>query len=113
MNLSTRSESSQMFPAIYEDRIVWMDDRNGGSGNYWNLTGNWDIYMYDLSTHKETQITTDESMQMRPAIYGDNMVWLDNRNGNWDIYGYNLTTSREIRNQYYQTVLVSSPCYLW
>lgn len=95
--LSTHNGSSQMFPVIYKDMIVWMDSRNGGSGNYWNLTGNWDIYMYDLSAHKETQITTDESMQMHPAIYGDNIVWLDNRNGSWDIYGYNLTTYREIR----------------
>jgi beta propeller repeat protein len=94
--LSTHS-SSQMFPAIYENRIVWMDNRNGGSGNYCNLTGNWDIYMYDLFTHKETQITANNSLQVYPAIYGDNIVWMDFRSGNWEIYGYNLTTSRETR----------------
>ena len=53
-NLSTSREtqvtinnSSQRVPVIYEDMIVWEDDRNG----------NWDIYMYNLSTSTETQIT--------------------------------------------------------
>lgn len=103
-NVSTSKEtrlfsnkSMKMFPAIYKDKIVWMDSRNGGSGNYWNLTGNWDIYMYNLSTHKGTQITTDPSSQMYPAIYEDTIVWIDSRNGNWEIYGYNLTTCKEIK----------------
>jgi beta propeller repeat protein len=101
-NISTSKEtrlfsnkSMKMFPAIYKDKIVWMDSRNGGSGNYWNLTGNWDIYMYDLSTHKGTQITNNGSMQLYPAIYENRIVWLDARNGNWDIYGYDLSTFRE------------------
>ena len=101
----TTSKSNQMEPAIYGDRIVWMDDRNGGGREYGQYVGNWDIYMYDLSTHKETQITTNESNQMEPAIYGDRIVWTDGRNGggwenvrltgNWDIYLYDLSTSTE------------------
>jgi beta propeller repeat protein len=51
--------------------------------------------MYDLSTKKETQITTNESDQMGPAIYGDRIVWIDSRNGNWDIYMYDLSTKKE------------------
>lgn len=103
-NISTSKEtrlfsnkSMKMFPAIYKDKIVWMDSRNGGTGNYWNLTGNWDIYMYNLSTHKGAQITTDPSSQMYPTIYEDTIVWIDSRNGNWEIYGYNLTTCKEIK----------------
>ncbi|WP_095642876.1 PKD domain-containing protein [Methanosarcina spelaei] len=64
--------------AIYGDRIVWTDSRNGNS----------DIYMYDLSTHNETQITTRESYDFSPDIYGDRIVWNDYRNGNGDIYMY-------------------------
>jgi len=78
-------------PTIYDDKIVWQDSRNGF----------WDIYMYNLSTHKEIQITNDESMQDHPAIYGDRMVWTDWRNGNYEnssnsyIYIYDLSTHKE------------------
>ncbi|MGB9938963.1 PGF-pre-PGF domain-containing protein [Methanosarcina sp.] len=43
----------------------------------------------------ETRVTINESNQSYPAIYGDNIVWADERNGNTDIYSYNLSTSRE------------------
>jgi beta propeller repeat protein len=60
----TSDTSSQLNPAIYEDRIVWQDWRNG----------NWDLYMYDISTSTETQITRNESNQSDPAIYGNKIV---------------------------------------
>jgi beta propeller repeat protein len=91
----TSDEADQQNPDIYGDRIVWQDSRNGGSGDYWDLTGNWDIYMYDISTYKETQITRNGSRQTNPAIYGDKIVWQDDRNGNWDIYMYDISTSTE------------------
>lgn len=52
--------------------------------------------MYDLSTSKETQITT-KGRAFYPAIYGNTVVWWDNRNenGKWDIYAYDLSTSKE------------------
>jgi TolB protein len=81
----TNNESGQMDPAIYEDRIVWQDERNG----------NWDVYIYNLSTSTETQITTNQSNQTGPAIYEDRIVWQDKRNGNWDIYLYDLSTQKE------------------
>ncbi|NLN44732.1 MAG: PKD domain-containing protein, partial [Methanosarcina sp.] len=79
-------------PAIYGDKIVWQDWRNGNS----------DIYMYDLSTKKETQITTDELDQWLPAIYGNRIIWEDLRNSNeeeWnlDVYMYDFSTKKETR----------------
>ena len=71
--------------AIYNNRIVWHDERNG----------NRDVYMYDLSTKKETQIT-NHGTSGSPIIYGNNLVWADNRNGNWDIYAYDLVTHQQI-----------------
>lgn len=53
--------------------------------------------MYDLSTYTETQITTNKSYQGEPAIYGNRIVWADDRNGNWDIYMYDLSTKKERR----------------
>lgn len=45
----------------------------------------------------ETQVTTDTYVQTSPAIYGDKIVWQDNRNVSWDIYMYDLTTGTETR----------------
>jgi beta propeller repeat protein len=91
----TTDEADQQNPDIYGDRIVWQESRNGGSGDYWDPTGNWDIYMYDISTSTETQITINESRQIYSAIYGNRIVWADDRNGNWDIYMYDISTSTE------------------
>ena len=49
----------------------------------------------DQFTLIETQITSVEFDQIRPAIYGDRIVWQDERNGNWDTYMYDLSTSTE------------------
>ncbi|AKB36716.1 cell surface protein [Methanosarcina siciliae C2J] len=72
-------------PDIYGNRIVWQDLRNG----------NYDIYMYDLSTSRETRITANESNQTYPSLYCDRIVWQDDRNGQYDIYMYNISTSKE------------------
>jgi len=88
-------------PDIYGDKIVWQDYRNGNNGDgTYNLS--YDIYMHNLSTSKETKITTPGSAAMNPSIYGDRIVWSDDRNGNFrleksDIYMYNLSTCQETR----------------
>ncbi|HIH95338.1 TPA: PGF-pre-PGF domain-containing protein [Methanosarcina acetivorans] len=92
----TTNEGEQERPAIYGDRIVWTDWRNGNRHDF--LNG--DIYMYDISTSTETRITSNESSQSRPAIYGDRIVWADYRNDNGsymisDIYMYDLFSSTE------------------
>ncbi|MDQ1253570.1 MAG: right-handed parallel beta-helix repeat-containing protein [Euryarchaeota archaeon] len=88
----TTNVSMKRFPAIYGDRIVWQDYRNGSPAN-----ASWDIYMYDLSTSNETRITTNESWQENPAIYGDRIVWEDGRSGNNDIYLYSISSGKETR----------------
>jgi FOG: PKD repeat len=91
-----------LYPKIHDYRIVWMDGRNGGSlDENSHPVGNWDIYMYDVSTSKEYQITTNNSTQMIPDIYKDKIVWHDERNmgenpyEHVQIYMYNLSTSVE------------------
>jgi beta propeller repeat protein len=79
------NSSLQDNSAISGDRIVWQDWRNG----------NLDIYMYDLSTGDERQISTDFHNEVNPAISGDRIVWQDFRNGYPDIYMYDLSTGTE------------------
>ncbi|MFQ6088078.1 MAG: hypothetical protein ACE5K0_04175 [Candidatus Methanofastidiosia archaeon] len=81
--------SDQSDPAIYDDIVVWEDDRNGWLNS--------DIYGYNLSIKREFQITTFPSLRREPAIYENIIVWEDLRNGNDDIYGYDLSTKREFQ----------------
>ena len=73
-------------PDIYSNTIVWQDNRNG----------NWDIYIYDLSTRKEIH-TTNLANQTVPSIYGNKVVWEDERNGGHDIYMQDLSTKTQTR----------------
>lgn len=43
----------------------------------------------------EYQITANKSNQVGPSVYGDRIVWCDDRNGNEDIYMYDLSTREE------------------
>jgi beta propeller repeat protein len=81
----TNDSNPQNNPAIYGDRIVYEDFRNG----------NYDIYLYDLSTGNETQITSDLNTQRNSDIHGNRVVYTDNRNGNSDIYMHDLSTGGE------------------
>jgi beta propeller repeat protein/parallel beta-helix repeat protein len=87
------NKSNQTLPAIYGDRIVWLDDRNG--------SGYCNIYMYNLSTSREIRISTNNSyFSTGPAIYGDRIVWQEYRKtgeiwDKFDIHMYDLSTSRE------------------
>ncbi len=85
----TTNKSNQTMPAIYGDKIVFLDDRNG--------LKHYDIYIYDLFTSKETQITANlyYNPNTKLAIYGDRIVWADYRNEKSDIYMYNISTNKE------------------
>ena len=43
----------------------------------------------------ESQITSNSASQEKPDIYGNIIVYQDNRNGNWDIYMYDLSIQTE------------------
>lgn len=100
-------------PAIYLDRVVWTEDTQE------NGKTNWEIFLYVLSVDTDSdgepnyldddddgdgtpdiqdpdldpakiQITSAPLNQTSPAIYGDFIVWEDERHGNFDIYMYDL-----------------------
>ncbi len=83
----TTNASQQNDPAIYDDTIVWTDGRNvnmtGDAGNIslQDLFGaNVSIFMYNLSSGEEMQISENGSFQMAPVVYGDIVVWEDYSN---------------------------------
>jgi beta propeller repeat protein len=56
----------------------------------------YDIFMYDISTGEETVITNADYDQRYPAVWGDRIVWNDNRNSYYrEIYMYDISTGEE------------------
>lgn len=68
---------------VYGDRIVWTHGRDG----------NYDVYMYDISTSQITQITND-GKSCCPKIYGDKIVYQSGSSYS-DIYIYDISTSQK------------------
>ncbi|MDD1707268.1 MAG: hypothetical protein LUO81_03630, partial [Methanoregulaceae archaeon] len=85
--LGDKASSSAKSPTIWGDRVVWDDSRNGSMGNH-------DIYLFNLTSGNETQITTDSYAQISPSIWDDRIVWIDNRD-NSQIYLYDLNSGNE------------------
>ncbi len=112
----TRDPGDQYFPQIFDNFIVWEDQRD---------VSNWDIYLYDLTVDSdddnipnyidtdddgdsepdledededpaEIRITDNPAHQTNPAIYGSKVVWEDLRKGDRDIYMYDLITEMEV-----------------
>ena len=104
----TANGSDQMEPTVYEDKIIWIDGRSQNLDNF-SIWGNFDIWMYNLSTREETQVTTSESCKHHPRVFDDKIVWHDSRNNyNFDIYMYDLSTS--IESQITNSGRAYNPC---
>jgi beta propeller repeat protein len=77
----TQDGVEQTEPHVDGDRVVWADYRASASGEYQQVDdpnlNNADIYGWDLAGDAELAVTTDPSKQLRPAIEGDRVVWLD------------------------------------
>ena len=55
------------------------------------------LFILSLGFTHEFKITKNTSDQWGPAIYGDMVVWTDERNSNKDVYGFNLQTKKEFQ----------------
>jgi len=95
-------------PAVYGSRVVWASvDRNEAERQR-SIRGapmpNWDVFLLDLDSGDIQQITSETNAQICPVIYGDTVVWLDNRHEApdlypcpFDVYAYELRTKSEKR----------------
>ena len=56
-----------------------------------------DIKLYNMKTNAVTNVSVHAgSLQWRPRIWGNRIVWLDGRNGHdWDIWWYDIAAKRE------------------
>jgi hypothetical protein len=90
-------------PDIYENLIVWEDDRNSKNPNRPDVPQwiNWDIYVYDLGEDGlydtaddagEIPLIDSNKDEYFPAIHGDKVVFLSG--GNSDIGVHDLTTGK-------------------
>jgi len=63
-------------PAIYGDNIVYVRSKyaDGQPTSDQNAEYN-SLYLYNLSTNEETQLTPYEHAQFGPSIYGNKIVW--------------------------------------
>lgn len=90
---------------ISGDIIVWSDLRNDPrdvSQIKEMADSNTDIFMYDLKTSTQVQVTIDQSSQMNPKVWENYIIWQDSRNdpvkkypGRWSLYLYNISTGNE------------------
>jgi beta propeller repeat protein len=82
------SARNELDPDVQAARVVWQDFRDQGPG---------EIYFCDLQSQQVRRITTNIFGQLDPAIYGNWIVWADNRNVELDIYGFDLLRNAEVR----------------
>ena len=108
----TDDPADQQDPSINGNRVVWEDNRDG----------NWNLYMHHITFMKGTvydnydwMIYTGDvfpsrsnSNEINPCIWGDYIVFQDNRNYHWDLYlysffneifGHTTPLVREFKNQ--------------
>jgi len=76
---------------IYNDVVAWEDLRFYDQSNQ-----NSEIYMFDLSSGIERRVTVADGFQVGPDIWGDHIVWRDERDpAQWDIWMYTISTGEE------------------
>jgi beta propeller repeat protein len=69
--------SDQMFPDIFGNLVVWEDWRNADDPHDINAFGmNVDIYMLDLETRVEQQVTSLPGPERNPRIWGHRVFFV-------------------------------------
>jgi beta propeller repeat protein len=76
-----RNGAFNMRPSIDGDLIAWES----------MVTGNYDIFVYRLSTAETFQVTTDPADQYLNDVFGSRIAHVDLRNGSQDVYATELT----------------------
>lgn len=89
---------------VFADEFTWWNvDYDDSAEDGWSI----EDHLVGVETSKaeqsgysptgEVRLTNSLAHRSGVRIFGDNVVWAENRNGNLDIYLYNLTTGTETR----------------
>jgi beta propeller repeat protein len=75
-------------PAIYSNNVVWTDCGSYAfcQNPFTFSQSNSIIYLYNISSGITMQVSDGSSWQDYPAIYGNRIVWQDNRNPTSQVY---------------------------
>ena len=73
-------------PSAGGDIVIWVD----------NVSGQTDLFMYNLSTDQLQQLTDDPLEKMDPFTDGRRLVWSQNFNGQWDLNLYDFVTGSQV-----------------
>jgi beta propeller repeat protein/parallel beta-helix repeat protein len=87
-------------PYPYEDPTEDFDDVIDIYGNIVVYEGDGDIYGADISNINDIKVFTicsDPARQYDPAIFGNTVVWTDERNDKGDIYGADISDKDNIQ----------------
>ena len=87
----TDDNSTQVYPSVFGDYIVWTDKRND----------NGDIYLHRLSSNSSNRITFNSELQANPSIRDQLIVWYDERDNN--LHYYDLSHSKEVNISFINT----------
>ncbi len=85
----------QAYPDISGDRIVWQDNRANKDPNDKYDFSNVDIWMYDMSSGKEYQITDHDGAETYPQIIGDKVFYYHRPPGE----NYNAIFMQDLKNR--------------
>jgi Tol biopolymer transport system component len=84
MTLLSQADSKAVSPLLSptKDKLAYLSEENG----------NWDIWIYDLKTKENTNLTESEDMDGSPAWSpdGKRMAYMSMKNKNRDIYVYDF-----------------------
>ena len=75
----TNNPAIQLWPAIYGDKIVWVDVQN-------------DLYLYTISTGEQRRLTTSGFYKRNLQMHGDIITWFDGSGG---FYLYDIKKGEE------------------